>query len=143
MGDTLKLEYVDDILIIYTTVNEKISDEELCQNIIKKINKYYKIKLRGFYDINLYKDKNKIVLEFIEDNVEVSEYYNKVDMHIKRINNVFLYEIEDIFDIKINYFYLYNDRYYVDKISDKDREFVKIVYKNTSDILKFGKKIYV
>ncbi len=132
-----------DNLVIYLKIKEKIDNEELCNDIINKLEKYYDIKLKGFYDVNLYKDNNYIVVEFIEDNVDVSEYYSKADLHIKTILTKFLYCIDDILDIDTKYFYLYKDNYYIfyDDVNIKNIEFGNIIYKDVDDILYLGNKI--
>jgi len=141
----MKVEYNVDNLVIYLKNKEKIDDEELCNDIISKLDKYYNIKLKGFYEVNLYKDSNYVVIEFIEDNVDVSEYYSKADLHIRNISTKFLYCIEDILDIDTNYFYLHEDKYYIfyDDVNIKNIEFGNIIYKNVEDILYLGNKIDV
>ena len=139
----MKVEYNVDNLVIYLKIKENLDDEELCSDIINKIDKYYNIKLKGFYDVNIYKDCDYIVLEFIEDNTDVSEYYSKADLHIRNISTKFLYNIEDILDIDTNYFYLYEDKYYIfyDDVNIKNIEFGNIIYKDIDDILYLGNKI--
>lgn len=138
----MKVEY-DDKLVIYLNINNKIDDEELCNSIINKLDKYYNITLKGFYDVNIYNDNNYYIIEFIEDNIDVSDYYNKVDLHIKSIPIKILFNIDDIFNINTDYFYLYNDKYYIfyDDVNIKNIEFGKIIYKNVDDILNLGYKI--
>lgn len=139
----MKVEYDDDKLVIYLNINNKIDDEELCNSIINKLDKYYNITLKGFYDVNIYNDNNYYIIEFIEDNIDVSDYYNKVDLHIKSIPIKILFNIDDIFNINTDYFYLYNDKYYIfyDDVNIKNIEFGKIIYKNVDDILNLGYKI--
>ena len=139
----MKVEYNVDNLVIYFKIMDKLDDEELCNYIINKLDKYYNIKLKGFYDVNIYNDNNYSVIEFIEDNIDVSDYYNRVDVHINNIPIKLLYCIEDIFDLNINYFYLYNNKYYIfiDDVNINNIEFGKIEYKDIDDILNLGIKI--
>ena len=139
----MKVEYNVDNLVIYFKIMDKLDDEELCNYIINKLDKYYNIKLKGFYDVNIYSDNNYSVIEFIEDNIDVSDYYNRVDLHINNIPIKLLYCIEDIFDLNINYFYLYNNKYYIfiDDVNINNIEFGKIEYKDIDDILNLGIKI--
>ena len=142
-GDNMGIYYDEDNLVIYLNINNKIDDEELCEDIIYKLDKYYNIKLKGFYDVYIYNEDKNYIIEFIEDNIEVSDYYNKADIHIKNIPIKLLYCVDDIFNINTNYYYIYKDKYYIfyDDVNINNMEFGNIEYKNVDDILNLGYKI--
>ena len=144
MGECMKVEYVDNMLIIY--LKDIIVDdiEDLCQDIIDKLELYFNIILKGFYDVNVYVDKRYgIVLEFIMEELDLYIDISKVELHfIDNINN-FLYEIFDILDVNVKQFYLYNGKYYIslDNVDNSNIEFGRIIYKNTEEIINKGKLI--
>lgn len=137
----MKIEYLDNKIIIYTTDKNIDSLEEYCNNIIDELKNMYNINLKGFYHVNAFIDKEYgIVLEL---NLEDRDLYidlSKIDLHIIKYDINFLFEIDDIFDIDVNNFILYNNKYYIDvnNISNDNIEFVKLIYKNTDTIRKKG-----
>lgn len=135
MGGLLKLEYVDNNLVIYYF--DEIRVDNFVEYIIKCVKDRYNLDIYGLCTVNLYKDKI-IILEIIKNNVH---YYNKddIDIHIINKNNKILYEIEDIFNV--DKFYLYKNKYYVEKCNISECEFCKINYKDTDKIIKLGKLI--
>lgn len=144
MGECMKVEYVDNMLIIY--LKDIIVDdiEDLCQDIIDKLERYFNIILKGFYDVNVYVDKRYgIVLEFIMEELDLYIDFSKVELHFIENNNNFLYEIFDILDVNVKQFYLYNGKYYItlDNVDNSNIEFGRIIYKNTEEIINKGKLI--
>ena len=144
-GDKLRIKYDEDKLIIYLKVSKNMDKDILCNKLIDNLKKNYNIKFRGFYNIDIYKYNNDIVIEIIEDINNVPDYYNRVDLNINVIETIFLYEIKDILDTNIKFFYMYKDKYYIlfNNISNNNIEFGNIIYKNTKDILKNSEKIYM
>lgn len=144
MGECMKVEYVDNMLIIY--LKDIIVDdiEDLCQDIIDKLERHFNIILKGFYDVNVYVDKRYgIVLEFIMEELDLYIDFSKVELHFIENNNNFLYEIFDILDVNVKQFYLYNEKYYItlDNVDNSNIEFGRIIYKNTEEIINKGKLI--
>lgn len=132
------------MLIIY--LKDIIVDdiEDLCQDIIDKLELYFNIILKGFYDVNVYVDKRYgIVLEFIMEELDLYIDFSKVELHFIENNNNFLYEIFDILDVNVKQFYLYNGKYYItlDNVDNSNIEFGRIIYKNTEEIINKGKLI--
>ncbi len=132
------------MLIIY--LKDIIVDdiEDLCQDIIDKLERYFNIILKGFYDVNVYVDKRYgIVLEFIMEELDLYIDFSKVELHFIENNNNFLYEIFDILDVNVKQFYLYNGKYYItlDNVDNSNIEFGRIIYKNTEEIINKGKLI--
>lgn len=144
MGECMKVEYVDNMLIIY--LKDIIVDdiEDLCQDIIDKLERHFNIILKGFYDVNVYVDKRYgIVLEFIMEELDLYIDFSKVELHFIENNNNFLYEIFDILDVNVKQFYLYKEKYYItlDNVDNSNIEFGRIIYKNTEEIINKGKLI--
>lgn len=132
------------MLIIY--LKDIIVDdiEDLCQDIIDKLERHFNIILKGFYDVNVYVDKRYgIVLEFIMEELDLYIDFSKVELHFIENNNNFLYEIFDILDVNVKQFYLYNEKYYItlDNVDNSNIEFGRIIYKNTEEIINKGKLI--
>lgn len=144
MGECMKVEYVDNKLIVY--LRDIIIDdiEELCQDIIAKLERHFNIILKGFYDVNVYIDQRYgIVLEFIMEELDLYIDFSKVELHLIENNNSFLYEIFDILDVNVKKFYLYDGKYYItlDNVDNSNIEFGRIIYKNTEEIINKGKLI--
>ncbi len=146
MGECMKVEYVDNKLIVYLKEISIDDIEELCQDTIDKLEHHFNIILKGFYDVNVYIDQRYgVVLEFIMEELDLYIDFSKVELHLIENNNKFLYEIFDILDVNVNKFYLYNGRYYItlDNVDNSNVEFGRIIYKNTDDIITNGKFILV
>ena len=124
------------------------------KDLFIKLKEIYNIKLTGFYYINVYIDKNYgVILEMEKEEIEFVEYEeSEIDMHIVLNECEFLYEIEDIFDyyelLKYIDIYLYKNKYYGKiKNSISNNQYMKLIemstinYKNTSEVIKYGKKI--
>lgn len=160
----MHIEIIDDFnMIIYLNnnhiksidFNKKEDLENYFKTLFVKLREHYDIDINGFYNINAYKDKNYgLVLELEKEDIDYMDYFNgQVDMNIIFENNsVFLYEIDDYFNIdkkilnKIN-IYKYNEKIYLQIIDDiseinmgKILEFSKIIY-NDKRIIKHGTKI--
>ena len=142
------VKIINDVIIVFLmdlSFNNKEELEEKFKSILNKLEKRYRIEIKGSYKINVYKDKiYGIILEIRKDDIYY-DYFNTADMNINIINSHFLYEVDDIYNInKNNDVYLYNNKIYIDI---KDRigllkiiEYSKIIYKENK-IIKNGKKI--
>ncbi len=141
----MKVDYCDEKVIIYLVDNYSEDLEELCFDIVDKLNKFFDIQLKGFYDVEIYRDINYgTVLEFTLEQSDLYIDFTKIDLHISDYNNYkFLYEIDDIFDIDVKKIYLYNNKIYtpIDKLKIENIEFGKLVYKNTDVIIHKSKVI--
>lgn len=137
MGEYMKIEYVDDKIIIY--LQGVISDdiEQLAIDIINKMNKYFNIDLKGFYILNAYIDNDYgTIFELELEDKDLYLNFNNIDLHVIRYDNKFVYEIDDILDVNIDRFYVHENKFYIDMDNTENIEFVKIIYKNTDEILK-------
>lgn len=142
----MRVEYCDDILVVYLKLKKVGDIEELCKDIISRLEKYFNIKLKGFYDVNIYIDSNYgVVLEFNKEDISSYIDYDKIDVHVNKIDTIFLYEVFDILDINITSFYYYENKYYIktDNVDNNILEYVKVVYKDTIDIFNNGKIIHM
>lgn len=130
----MKLDIKDDIYIIYLKGYYHSYLKQICLYATELIDKYYNIKLKGFYDATIYYDKRYgNIVELKKDDINNYYDYSKLDFHILNIEDKFLFEIDDIFYIKLKYFYLYNDKYYIE-LRDDYNELCKIEYRNTNKI---------
>jgi hypothetical protein len=136
----MKVEYSDDIVIVYLNYVEEDIDN-LCFSIVKKLNNYYSIVLKGFYHVNVYIDNNYgTVIEYILEDRDLYIDYSKIDLHIVKYNTIFLLKLDDILDVDINKFIFYKDNYYI-KMTNLNiliMDFINIVYKNTDEIINNG-----
>ena len=141
----MKIDYSHEKIIVYLLSNFDEDIEELCLNVINKLKKYFNIELKGFYDVNIYRDINYgTILEFVLEQSELYIDFTKVDLHISDFSNTsFLYEIEDILDVDVNKFYLYDNKYYIslNDLDIKNTEFGNLIYKDTDNIISKAKLI--
>ena len=124
--------------------NDKNSIEIYFKNIFIRLKD--KLEL-GYYTVNVYKD-NSIILEL---EYEEDSYYDEFDLKIIVEETIFLYQMEDIFIDKniINKSKIikYNNKLYLypSKLSDIELgylyEISKLIYKNTENIIKYGREI--
>lgn len=114
--------YLDDI-----DFKSKDELEIYFQKLLKILKTYYKININGYYEINVYIDKNYgAILELKKEELEYFGYFEgEVDMQLIIHNSDFLYEIEDYFWIdsdlrkKIS-LYKYNNKIYMKIIKNID-----------------------
>lgn len=156
----MKLELNGDDLVIYLN-KQSINKidllnidtlENYMNKLFIKLKKYYDIKLQGYYEVDLYIDNNYgIIIEIKKEKLEYYEYLDdQIDTKITIHNNSnFLYEIDDIIDIKnilkTNYkLYKYNNKVYLKLINEINDnlminllEYVKKICYNTKAIDKF------
>lgn len=140
----MRVKCLDDKLIVYQKDATTSNLEELCRNIINKLKKYYNIDLKGFYNVNIFEDKDYgVVIEFILEDIDFYYDYSKVDLHIIKKEVTFLYQATDLLNLSSNYGYYYHNQYYI-KVKDmelSDWDFGELVYQNTDEIITNGKII--
>lgn len=75
--------------------------EEEFKKIFLRLRYYYDIHIEGFYNVKGYLDKNfGLVLEIDGEELEYLDYLDgEIDMRIELIEEEFLYEVKDIFNI--------------------------------------------
>lgn len=153
----MKISIIDDSIIVFLNKNLCVVDyndaallENLLRKLFDKLNTYYKIEIKGYYDVNIYLDKYYgSVIELINDRID---YYDttEVDMRIKIVDTNILYKVDDIPRLDSQYqAYLYRGDIYVvlDEASVKDimilTELSDIVYKNTKSIINAGRVLKI
>lgn len=111
--------------------------EENFKQIFETLKYCYNIEINGFYDIDVYIDKNYgIIIEMKKEDIDF-DFYDQVDMKISFHNQKFLYQIEDIKRNKK--IYKYKNKFYTNKY---DIEHSIPIYK-TIDIFKYAKVIEI
>lgn len=101
----MKIELIDGGYIIYlnklnnniASINDCTKVENVFRKIFKRLQKYYQIKITGYYNIFIYLDKYYgAVLKIVQDDFD---YYDSMDnditMRIKKIPTEFWYEVDD------------------------------------------------
>lgn len=146
----MKINFIDGNIIVFLSKHIKLDlDDNLeddLKNIFNKLNKYYNLKIAGYYDIYIYVDKNYgkfIKLYKIDD--YMSDNFVDMKIYIKDIN--LLYKIEDDITLDTKYkIYLYKGNVYLeldDKISDdiyaSILENSELIYDDIDIIKKYGK----
>ena len=152
----MKIEVIDDNIIVFLNKfivnNLDYRDSNVLESELKKIfdklNKLYNIKIKGYYDVNLYIDNNYgIILELIKDDIGYDDFDEVIDMRILTYDINLLYKIKNLIPLEIKhkiYFYRNNLYLEIDENIDsikmgKILENSEIIYKNTEDIIKYGK----
>lgn len=156
----MRISIIDNDILIYINnnlINIDFEDLDTTKEYFKEL--FLKIKdkveINGFYFVNVYKDDlYGIVIELRKEEMDYLDYYtDEVDMHITLNENTFLYEIEDIFlnkeIIKNSKIIYYNKKIYLKLKNNIDEnikgylyEFSNLVYKDTNNILNYGKELY-
>ncbi len=152
----MKLIFNNNKIIIYLNkklILENAKLESYFKKLFLKIKDKYNIKIIGYYNINVYNDKNYgSIIEMENQDLDYYNYFNQIDMEIKINKNDFLYQIDYEYLTKellskVNV-YKYNEKLYLkildSNIINKILEFSKVIYgEEINKILKKGKKVKV
>lgn len=158
----MKIDKIDDNqLVIYLQIN-KIYDidfkdsnklEKFLRKLFLRLNDYYNIKIKGYYNVDVYRDKiYGIVLAINKEDLEYYDFLdNQVDMRIILHQVKFLYEVDDIFDIEIKNYYIYkylNNIYLMPKNKLNKKELAKLLEKSvivydSEELIKNSRKLVV
>lgn len=154
----MKIIDSDDKTIVFlnnkdTSCFDKKNIEEYFEELFLNLKNNYNFEVKGYYDIDVYKDLNYgMILEIENDDCEY--YFNQIDMRVNIFKeDYFLYEVEyeylnnnilDKFSL-----YKYKDKLYLklDEIIDdikfsKLLEYSNIIYGNkVLEIQKYSKKV--
>lgn len=155
----MKIEYDNDKLVIFLNklligdldFNNMDNLADYFKQLFIKLKSNYKIKLNGFYYIYVYIDELfGIVLEIISGDSFFDYDDNDVDMHISLYESKFLYKISDylnfisdkydIIKYKGEYYICFNENTMISNLYEIS-EFGYLIYKDTNDIIRNGKKI--
>lgn len=154
----MHITYEDDITIIfinnYVTKDIDFNDideiKEYFKYIFLKLKDSLKLESSGYYLVKVYKDISGVIIELKEESDYYDLYDDEIEMKIILEETSFLYQIEDIF---IDNYFLnnssiikYNNKIYLklnNKIDDIKigylYEISKLMYKDTYNIIKYGK----
>ena len=154
----MHITYEDDITIIfinnYVTKDIDFNDideiKEYFKHIFLKLKDSLKLVSSGYYLVKVYKDISGVIIELKEESDYYDLYNDEIEMKIILEETSFLYQIEDIF---IDNYFLnnssiikYNNKIYLklnNKIDDIKigylYEISKLMYKDTYNIIKYGK----
>lgn len=148
--------YLNKFLIKDLDFNNMNSLEAYFKDLFIRLKEIYGIKINGFYYVYVYiDDLYGVILEIEKDDIDFFEYdENDVDMHIVLENTSFLYEVEDIFEVKdlVKFIdiYMYKNSLFASIKDGINRESFmnlietsNIIYKDTREILKYGKKLEI
>ena len=152
----MKIELSNDNIIVflnkYMAKNINYKDSKVMEKELKvifdKLEKYYNIKIKGYYDVYIYIDNNYgVILELISDDTYYLEYDDTlIDMRITIRNINVLYKIDDFIKLNIPYkLYFYKNNLYLELLSAVDDilegnilENSEIIYKDIDNIKKYG-----
>lgn len=113
--------YINNIYIDKINFEDKEELEKYFKQLFGKLKKFYKVNIRGYYNIRVYTDNFYGIIIYLQrENIDYCDYFgNQVDMRITiEKNNCFLYKINDLFTIdkeilkKINII-KYKDYFYI------------------------------
>lgn len=99
--------------------NDDFNDKEgltsSVKNLLKRVYENYNLEFKGYYDVNMYVDKNYGVVMEIDcvDNFYLDYFGNSLDINLKINDDSFLYEVDDV-SINSDYeIYVYGGHIYV------------------------------
>ncbi len=118
--------------------------EDYFRALFLKLEEYYHIEIEGFYNIQVFLDKNEgMVLKLEKEDMDYYPFH-QVEMRIVKEDTVFLYKVDDILDfLPLNVeIYSYKNEFYIKNNKKKQvynlYEVGKLIYENTDIILKKG-----
>ena len=101
----MKIEFIDNTYIVYLNKyniidmdfsNTKALERDL-KSLLLRLKKYYKIDIKGYYNITVYLDEYYgAVLKIEEDNDYYDYFDDTIAIRMKKFKSSFLYEIDDI-----------------------------------------------
>ncbi len=96
---------IDDGIAIFLGKLININDKNDIENKILKILKNnYNIDLNGYYNVDIYIDKNYgVIIKMKKDELDYLEYFTSaLELNIEIKESSFLYKIDDIFNLEKN-----------------------------------------
>lgn len=161
----MKINFFDEKNIViylnrFFTDNIDLEDastlEDYFKQLFLRLHEYYHIELSGYYNIVIYHDQfYGMIIHLHKEDLEYYHYCDsEIDMRILIERHChFLYEVEDIFNLddrilQKGILYRYQNHFYVRLTKEisflslgKLLEQSKIVYQDTENIIRYGKKI--
>ena len=101
----MKIDFMDNTCIVYLNKyniidmdfsNTKVLERDL-KSLLLRLKKYYKIDIKGYYNITVYIDEYYgAVLKIEEDNDYYDYFDDTIAIRMKKVKSNFLYEVDDI-----------------------------------------------
>lgn len=117
----MKIDFINNTYIVYLNKyniidfdfnNTNILEDNL-RNLLMRLKKYYKLDIRGYYNIDIYIDNYYgVILEISEDENYYDYFSDTVSIRMKKNKTIFKYEVEDTSYISI-------DKFKISNIKDK------------------------
>lgn len=117
----MKIDFINNTYIVYLNKyniidfdfnNTNILEDNL-RNLLMRLKKYYKLDIRGYYNIDIYIDESYgVILEVSEDENYYDYFSDTVSIRMKKNKTIFKYEVEDTSYISI-------DKFKISNIKDK------------------------
>lgn len=109
----MKIDFMNNTYIVYLNKyniinfdfnNTKILEDNI-RNLLIRLKKYYKLDIKGYYNIVIYIDESYgVILEVSEDDNYYDYFSDTVSLRMKKIKTSFKYEVEDISDFTTDKF---------------------------------------
>lgn len=109
----MKIDFMNNTYIVYLNKyniinfdfnNTKILEDNI-RNLLIRLKKYYKLDIKGCYNIVIYIDESYgVILEVSEDDNYYDYFSDTVSLRMKKIKTSFKYEVEDISDFTTDKF---------------------------------------
>jgi len=100
----MKIDFMDNTCIVYLNKyniidmdfsNTKVLERDL-KSLLLRLKKYYKIDIKGYYNITVYIDEYYGAVLKIEEDNEYYDYFDDTIIRMKKVKSNFLYEVDDI-----------------------------------------------
>lgn len=119
----MKIDFIDNTYIVYlnkyNTIDMDFSNTKVLEmdlkSLLLRLKKYYKIDIKGYYNITVYIDEYYgAVLKIEEDNDYYDYFDDTITIRMKKVKSRFLYEVDDI-----SYIDNYIDKFTINIIDDR------------------------
>ena len=100
----MKIDFMDNTCIVYLNKyniidmdfsNTKVLERDL-KSLLLRLKKYYKIDIKGYYNITVYIDEYYGAVLKIEEDNDYYDYFDDTIIIMKKVKSNFLYEVDDI-----------------------------------------------
>ncbi len=100
----MKIDFMDNTYVVYLNKysiididfsNTKVLERDL-KSLLLRLKKYYKIDIKGYYNITVYIDEYYGAVLKIEEDNDYYDYFDDTIIRMKKVKSNFLYEVDDI-----------------------------------------------
>ena len=100
----MKIDFMDNTCIVYLNKyniidmdfsNTKVLERDL-KSLLLRLKKYYKIDIKGYYNITVYIDEYYGAVLKIEEDNDYYDYFDDTIIIMKKVKSNFLYDVDDI-----------------------------------------------